>query len=264
MVVTGSISPVLAGGSLTLAYRKPDSTSLTKTVAVSSTGSFNDSLNPDLTGKWDLTASYSGDATHASATSPTASFTVKKSWCIVATSTYDSELSPEVQFLRDFRDETVLGTFAGKNFMTAFNAWYYSFSPTVASEIAENQILRGFMKVLLYPLIGILHSAAITYSLLSFNPELGVIVSGMVASSLVGIVYFTPLVLILLMLSKRRTTSKAILIQSLLCTMSIGGILLAEIVRSPVVMILSTAVFVLSLMSTSSLISAYSIEGKLQ
>ena len=41
----------------------------------------------------------------------------EKKGCIIATSTYGSELSPEVQFLREFRDDTVLNTFAGSGFM---------------------------------------------------------------------------------------------------------------------------------------------------
>ncbi|MCZ2845259.1 MAG: hypothetical protein O2U61_01975, partial [Candidatus Bathyarchaeota archaeon] len=38
--------------------------------------------------------------------------------CVIATATYGSELSPEVSFLRIFRDQTVMSTFAGKQFMT--------------------------------------------------------------------------------------------------------------------------------------------------
>jgi len=34
-----------------------------------------------------------------------------------------SELSQEVQFIREFRDKNQLKTFAGKNLMSFFNAW---------------------------------------------------------------------------------------------------------------------------------------------
>jgi len=112
--------------------------------------------------------------------------------CIIATATYGSELAPEVQFLREFRDETVLRTFAGSCFMRVFNAWYYSFSPAVAKMIAANGWLRAVMRIILYPLIGILHLSAMTYGAVGFNPEVGVVAAGLVASTLLGIVYVTP------------------------------------------------------------------------
>src|SRR5208337_3548738 len=52
--------------------------------------------------------------------------------CLIATATYGSALSPEVQFLRNFRDHAILQTFAGSSFMMIFNDWYYSFSPQVS------------------------------------------------------------------------------------------------------------------------------------
>ena len=52
--------------------------------------------------------------------------------CLIATATFGSELAPQVQQLRELRDNTVLKTNSGIAFMTAFNQFYYSFSPTVA------------------------------------------------------------------------------------------------------------------------------------
>ena len=75
---------------------------------------------PDADGFWSVTASWDGDFTHDGASSSLKSFTVKKSGCLIATATYGSELSPQVQFLRGFRDNTVYSIFAGSNFMTAF------------------------------------------------------------------------------------------------------------------------------------------------
>ena len=49
--------------------------------------------------------------------------------CLIATATYGSELAPQVQLLREIRDNTVLQTQSGTLFMTAFNQFYYSFSP---------------------------------------------------------------------------------------------------------------------------------------
>ncbi|MGQ0377340.1 MAG: CFI-box-CTERM domain-containing protein, partial [Nitrososphaerota archaeon] len=52
--------------------------------------------------------------------------------CLIVTATFGSELAPQVQFLREIRDNTVLSTASGTSFMTAFNSFYYSFSPAVS------------------------------------------------------------------------------------------------------------------------------------
>jgi len=41
--------------------------------------------------------------------------------------------------------------------MKAFNAWYYSFSPYIADLISKQPLLKEAMKILLYPLVVILH-----------------------------------------------------------------------------------------------------------
>ena len=87
--------------------------------------------------------------------------------CVIATATFGSEAAPAVQFLRNFRDNLVLKTSAGSAFMQVFNAWYYSFSPYVAQFIASNDPVRAPVRVLLYPLLGVLGVSAFTYSLFS-------------------------------------------------------------------------------------------------
>ncbi len=116
--------------------------------------------------------------------------------CIIATTTYGSELSPEVQFLRGFRDDRVLSTIAGTEFMKAFNAWYYSFSPQVAKLIYDNPVAKGPMKILLAPLLGTLHLSEISYSTFGFAPELAVTTAGIVASLLIGLIYVGPIIAI--------------------------------------------------------------------
>ena len=73
--------------------------------------------------------------------------------CLIATATYGSELAPQVQQLRELRDNTVLKTNSGTAFMTAFNQFYYSFSPTVADIERENPVFKEFMKLTLQPLL---------------------------------------------------------------------------------------------------------------
>jgi hypothetical protein len=111
--------------------------------------------------------------------------------CVIATATFGSEASPAVQFLRGFRDNLVLSTTAGSAFMQVFNAWYYSFSPSVAQFIANNDPIRAPIRVMLYPLLGVLGLSSLVYSLFSGAPEFGVVMAGLVASSLIGLVYLT-------------------------------------------------------------------------
>jgi hypothetical protein len=95
--------------------------------------------------------------TAAGTTSSSSTTTLGAPKCLIATATYGSELAPEVQLLRNFRDNSILKTSAGSNFMLAFNAWYYSFSPYVANYLNTHWVERTIMKGVLYPLVGMLY-----------------------------------------------------------------------------------------------------------
>ena len=73
--------------------------------------------------------------------------------CLIATATFGSELAPQVQLLREIRDNTVLQTESGTSFMTGFNQFYYSFSPAVADYERENPIFKEAVRVALTPLL---------------------------------------------------------------------------------------------------------------
>ncbi len=73
--------------------------------------------------------------------------------CLIATAAFGSELSPQVQQLRELRDNTILNTKSGMAFMTAFNQFYYSFSPTVADFEREQPIFKEFVKITLTPML---------------------------------------------------------------------------------------------------------------
>ena len=73
--------------------------------------------------------------------------------CLIATAAYGSEMAPQVQFLREIRDNTVLQTQSGTSFMTAFNTFYYTFSPAVADYERENPVFKEAVKVGLTPLL---------------------------------------------------------------------------------------------------------------
>jgi len=73
--------------------------------------------------------------------------------CLIATAAFGSELSPQIQFLREIRDNTVLQTKLGTSFMTSFNQFYYSFSPTIADYERENPAFKEVVKLTLTPLL---------------------------------------------------------------------------------------------------------------
>ena len=73
--------------------------------------------------------------------------------CLIATAAFGSELAPQVQQLRELRDNTVLATESGTAFMSGFNQLYYVFSPTVADLERENPALRDTVRVALTPML---------------------------------------------------------------------------------------------------------------
>ena len=73
--------------------------------------------------------------------------------CLIATATFGSELAPQVQQLRELRDNTILQTESGVSFMTGFNQFYYSFSPIVADLERESPIFKEAVKLTLIPML---------------------------------------------------------------------------------------------------------------
>jgi len=73
--------------------------------------------------------------------------------CLIATATFGSELAPQVQQLREIRDNSLLQTESGRFFMESFNQFYYSFSPTIADLERENPIFKESVKLGITPLI---------------------------------------------------------------------------------------------------------------
>ena len=73
--------------------------------------------------------------------------------CLIATAAFGSELAPQVQQLRELRDNTVLQTESGISFMTGFNQFYYSFSPIIADYERENPAFKEVVKLTLTPLL---------------------------------------------------------------------------------------------------------------
>ena len=76
--------------------------------------------------------------------------------CLIATATYGSELAPQVQQLRELRDNQLLNTESGTAFMSGFNEFYYSFSPIIADYQRENPYFKEAVKLAITPMISTL------------------------------------------------------------------------------------------------------------
>jgi hypothetical protein len=112
--------------------------------------------------------------------------------CLIATAAFGSEMAPQVQALRNFRDCYVMATRGGLAFMKTFNSWYYSWSPTIAELERENPALKTAVKGMIYLLLVELEAVKAVYPLLSFSPELAVLTVGVLASMLIALTYLSP------------------------------------------------------------------------
>jgi len=73
--------------------------------------------------------------------------------CLIATAAFGSEISPQVQQLRELRDNYLMKTESGSSFMAGFNQFYYSFSPTIADWERQNPVFKEAVKIGITPLL---------------------------------------------------------------------------------------------------------------
>jgi len=76
--------------------------------------------------------------------------------CLIATATYGSEFAPQVQQLREIRDNQLMNTESGSAFMSGFNELYYTFSPTIADMERESPMFKEAVKLGLTPMLSTL------------------------------------------------------------------------------------------------------------
>ena len=76
--------------------------------------------------------------------------------CLIATATYGSEMAPQVQMLREIRDNQLMNTESGSAFMGAFNELYYTFSPTIADMERQSPMFKEVVKLGLTPMLSTL------------------------------------------------------------------------------------------------------------
>ena len=134
--------------------------------------------------------------------------------------------------------------------MQVFNAWY-SFSPYVADYEREQPWLQHTVKTSIYPLIGILQTSEKANS--SIDGEYGTVVAGLIASSMIGAIYFWPFAI-----SVRRVRTSPFnykLALSMIAVVSVG-IIASLAAGNEYTLMASTSLFVLTLISVSAVLSA--------
>jgi hypothetical protein len=152
--------------------------------------------------------------------------------------------------------------------MIAFNAWYYSFSPQVAGYENTHSVERTIMRGVLYPLIGILGLSSLTFSAASAYPEFAALLSGLVASSLIGAFYLgLPLSLLRAKVRRlRESTAQKTLVRLLGITL-LGGIailLMGELLLSSGILIVASVTIVLSALFLSATCVSWTIARRIQ
>lgn len=139
---------------------------------------------------WFITTEFNGTGTHTLQITGTESVSdvdaagnaaSEDSGCLIATAAYGSEMAPQVQLLREIRDNVILRTQSGSAFMAGFNQIYYVFSPTVADWERQNPAFQAAVRAAIAPMIatlGLLNHADIDSELDMMAYGLGIIALG--------------------------------------------------------------------------------------
>ena len=119
--------------------------------------------------------------------------------CLIATASFDSELSSQVQQLRELRDGKLLKINSGSTFMTTFNQFYYSFSPYIADYQRENSLFKETVKLVITPMI----SSLLLLNFTDLDSEINVLVFGISLILLnIGMYFVVPVIVIYKIKSK--------------------------------------------------------------
>lgn len=175
--------------------------------------------------------------------------TEQPSGCLIATAAFGSELTPQVQYLRNFREQYILSTASGSAFMNTFDSIYYSFSPQVADYEREQPWLQNVVKAGLYPLFGMLMTSERAHSVV--GGEAGAIVAGTIASSMIGSVYLLPAGIA----ASRKVRAKILLV----AVGAAASFLMVTLAVVPSALPISASAFVLAIAGSSAIVAAKAV-----
>jgi hypothetical protein len=153
----------------------------------------------DAAGTWTITVSAGG------LTGDSRTLTVNpRSGCIIATAAYGSEMAPEVAYMRHVRDGMIGSNGFGRHLVAGWNSLYYSWSPPIAGWISGSEALRACSRLLLLPLVAIVHLTCCVYSVVAaISPTLASATAFTFAAGASTTVYIVmPLVALHLVLSR--------------------------------------------------------------
>ncbi|HEY7508194.1 MAG TPA: CFI-box-CTERM domain-containing protein [Nitrososphaera sp.] len=172
------------------------------------------------------------------------------SGCLIATAAFGSELTPQVQFLRGFRDDYILRSQSGAAFMGAFNSVYYSFSPQVADYERGQPWLQAAVKAAVYPLFGVLVASEGAFSAAG-GGEAGTMVAGALASSLIGAVYVSPVAVAAF--RKRQVSPRLLVVAAMTVVGTFAATLVALYTGAAPVLSIATSAFVVASAAAAAL-----------
>jgi hypothetical protein len=133
--------------------------------------------------------------------------------------------------------------------MNVFNAWYYSFNPYIANYERQQPIFQNFMRMSIYPLLSILQISERGYSVAP--GEYGTITAGLIGSSLIGIFYLSPFVIIIMALKKKNIGySKGLF----LIAAAIVGVTVSLAIGNEMAMMVTTSLLVIITLFVSAII----------
>lgn len=265
VTASGTVTPFSGETDVTLTVTGPDGTD--QATVTSTDGTYSYAFTGDSEGAYTVQASIPASANYNAAQSSAVSLTVEKK-CVIATATFGSELSPEVNFLRQFRNDLILKTYAGSKFYIAFDAFYYSWSTPVAVFVGRQEGVRAFTKLVLYPLIGILRlTAGAVMPWFVWAPDAAAIVAGFIASFMIGIVYFFPPALAIRFALRRIRPMKPmsreyLRYNALFVLLTIPAMAIGIMANGSLFTIITTSLYVLATISLSISTGLYAVERK--
>jgi len=170
--------------------------------------------------------------------------------CLIVTATYGSRLGDQINLLRRYRDGIVMADPAGRAFMGIFDSYYYSFSPAIASALAQARGAIWPAEALLFPLLAALMLSA------ALAPLVGPTLGGLLSAFLLGASYMWPTALIAGRRNPRRMRRLSGKLLQLTCFVSTSLFLSTALGVTPLSSFLAAAVVLSGIAAGAALVPA--------
>jgi len=136
--------------------------------------------------------------------------TAGQTQCIIATAAYGSPIASEVLYMRHVRDDMIGSNEIGEKIVGGWNSFYYSWSPTIARMISNSKEMQTIMRVVLWPLVAIVHLTSFIYTVIQHvNPTLASVIAFLSAAFFSTTFYLVSPLLIIRTIARRRLFATA-------------------------------------------------------